>query len=127
MAIPGGTDAGRYWPLPLAPGVSRVVLVTRDHAAGLRAARGAAWQWGSGQLPGVQLLGLAVVASAPGRRPKPLRDLLQVAAGGFPRVWDLPWVEALRLGDPADQVALPGAFEVLATDLRALTFGDAHA
>src|SRR5689334_22419876 len=36
-AILGGVDAGRYWPVPEPPGISRVVLAARTHAQGLRA------------------------------------------------------------------------------------------
>jgi hypothetical protein len=103
------------------------VLVTRDHAAGLRAAQTGARQWAGGTLAGVSLLGLAVVASAPGRRPKPLRELIQLVSGAFPHMWELPWVEPLRLGDPADQVDLPAAFKTMADDLRSLTTGGSHA
>lgn len=124
VAVSGGADAGRHWPLPQPSRESSVVLVTRDHAAGLRAAQGGALQWASGVLVGVSLLGLAVVASAPGRRPKPLRDLIQLVAGAFPRVWELPWVESFRLGDPVDQVDLPAAFTSMAADLSSLTTGD---
>lgn len=124
LATAGGADAGRHWPVSREPGGSSVVLVTRDHAAGLRAAQGGALQWASGAPVGVSLLGLAVVASAPGRRPKPLRDLIQLVAGAFQHVWELPWVEPLRLGDPADQIDLPPAFTGMAADLCSLTTGD---
>jgi hypothetical protein len=123
LAVPGGADAGRYWPLPQHPDICRVVLVTRAHASGLRAAQMAARQWACGALPTVQLLGLAVVADAPGRRPKPLRELLELVSGGVPRVWELPWVEALRLGDPPGQIPLPAAFSAMAADLHHLVTG----
>jgi hypothetical protein len=119
----GSMDAGRYWPVPDSPGVTNVVLVARSHAHGLRAAQTAVSQWASGQVPAVRLLGLAVVADAPGKRPRPLRELLELVSGAFPRVWDLPWVEALRLGDPADQTALPESFSALAIDLHELITG----
>jgi hypothetical protein len=103
----GSIDAGRYWLVPRT-GTVDAVLVTRTHAQGLRAAQGAARQWAAGSLsPGVRLLGLAAVADAPGRLPKPLRQLLDLIAGGVPELWHLPWVEALRLGDPVPQEDLP--------------------
>ncbi|MBB6398179.1 hypothetical protein BKA00_005093 [Actinomadura coerulea] len=94
-----------------------MLLVARSHAAGLCAAQAAVAQWAAGVLPGVQLIGLAVVADAPGKRPKPLADLMRLIAGGVPRLWDLPWVEAFRLGDPPDKVRLPPAYARLVRDV----------
>lgn len=125
--IPTGADAGRYWPVPIYPGVGRVVLVARTHAHGLRSAQAAARQWASGMLPGhVQLLGLVVIADAPGRLPKPLRDLLRLISGGVPRTWEIPWVEGLRFGDPPARTSLPAAFAELASALQQITSGDHH-
>ncbi|WP_344272234.1 hypothetical protein [Actinomadura napierensis] len=105
-----------------------MVLVARSHAHGLRAAQAAAWQWStSAELRPVQLLGLAVIADAPGRRPKPLKDLLTLISGGVPKVWDLPWVEALRLGDPPGQVQLPAQYAAMAADLHTIMTGGRHA
>lgn len=125
-AVPGGMDSGRYWPVPDAPAYTNVVLVARSHASGLRAAQAAAWQWATGVLPTVRLLGLAVIADAPGRRPKPLKDLLNLISGGVPKVWDLPWVEALRLGDPPNEAPLPPAFTTMAADLQEIVTGGTH-
>ena len=123
-AVPGGADAGHWWPVCDPPTPVRVVLVTRSHAHGLRAAQVAAWQWTqSPKLRSVHLLGLAVIADAPGRRPKPLRDLLSLISGGVPKVWDLPWVEAVRLGDPPEQIPLPPPYAALAADLHSMTGG----
>lgn len=93
-------DAGRYWPVPASAGPRHpVVLVARSSAAGLQAAQTAARQWASGQVPAT-LLGLVVVADAPGSLPRPLRDLQRLVAGGVPRCWSVPWVEPWRLGEP---------------------------
>ncbi|SFQ41154.1 hypothetical protein SAMN04489713_1317 [Actinomadura madurae] len=124
---PGGTCAGRYWPVPEPPGQARVVLVARTHASGLIAAQAAARQWAAGVLPGVRLLGLVAVADAPGKRPKPLKELLRLISGGVPQVWELPWVEALRLGDPPTQVRLPSPYARLTQDLNRIISEDAHA
>ncbi|WP_146058910.1 hypothetical protein [Actinomadura rubteroloni] len=124
-AIPGGMDAGRWWPLGAPPTAMRVVLVTRSHAHGLRSAQAAAHQWSrSPELRSVDLLGLAVIADAPGRRPRPLRDLLELVSGGVPRVWDLPWVEEMRLGTPPAEIQLPAPYLSLAADLRTTTTGE---
>ncbi|MBD2894405.1 hypothetical protein amrb99_33300 [Actinomadura sp. RB99] len=82
------------------------------------AAQTAMRQWAAGGLPSVQLLGLAVVADAPGKRPKPLSDLLRLIAGGVPQLWELPWVEGFRLGDPPNQVKLPSAYIRLIRDMN---------
>ncbi|GAA2399698.1 hypothetical protein GCM10010191_03510 [Actinomadura vinacea] len=125
--IPYGKSAGRYWPTPDPPGQARVLLVARSHASGLIAAQSAARQWAAGVLPTVRLLGLVVIADAPGKLPKPLKDLLRLISGGVPQIWELPWVEALRLGDPPDQTKLPSAYQRLAQDLSRIISEDAHA
>ncbi|MGI5224367.1 DUF6668 family protein [Actinoallomurus sp. CA-142502] len=124
--IPRSMSAGRYWPMPVPPVSARVLLVARSHAAGLCAAQAAARQWAAGVLPNVRLLGLVVVADAPGKRPKPLSDLVRLISGGVPRLWELPWVEALRIGDPPDQARLPSAYSRLANDLHHIVSEDAH-
>src|SRR4029079_17379597 len=78
---------------------TRVVVAARTDARGLRAAKHAARQWASGLVPGTQLLGLVLVADAPGRIPRPLRDLAKVVSGGYPRTWHVPWIESWRLGE----------------------------
>lgn len=98
--------AGRCWPTPSMPGVvASCVLVARTHADGLMAAQRALQQWSASAAgPGVQLLGLVLVADAPGKLPVPLRDLVKVISGGAPRVWEVPWVEAWRFGNPEEHV-----------------------
>jgi hypothetical protein len=104
-----------------------VLLVARTHASGLCAAQAAARQWAAGALPNVRLLGLVAIADAPGKLPKPLKDLLRLISGGVPRLWELPWSEALRLGDPPGQARLPSAYARLAQDLDKVISEDAHA
>jgi hypothetical protein len=125
--IPRSASAGRYWPTPVPPGRSRVLLVARSHASGLRAAQAAAHQWAAGVLPNVRLLGLVVVADAPGNRPKPLNELVRLISGGVPQIWELPWVEALRLGSPPGQTKLPSAYSRLVSDLHRIVSEEAHA
>lgn len=122
--IPGSGNAGRYWPTPTSGGRSQVLLVARSHASGLCAAQAAARQWASGVLPSVRLLGLVAIADAPGKRPKPLNDLLRLISGGVPRLWELPWVEALRLGNQPEQTKLPSAYSRLIRDLERRIFED---
>ena len=118
--IAGGTRSAEHaWPIPMTPGTThRVVLVARTNYAGLTAAQRAATEWASNILgDAVQLAGLVLVPDAPGRRPKALRDLEQVIAGGVPRVWSLPWVDAWRFGPAIAGAPLPKEFRELFTDL----------
>ncbi|MEE1940986.1 DUF6668 family protein [Streptomyces sp. TRM 70361] len=117
-AVPGGRDAGRAW--PTAEHEQSVVLVARSGANGLRAAQNAVQQWASGMVTGIDLLGLVVVADAPGRRPKALRDLVRLVSGAVPRLWEIPWVEPWRLGEPP-LAHLPRECAPLARDLTGLT------
>ena len=96
-----------------------VLLVCRSDMRGLKAAQSALIQWASGAAPAVDLLGLAVMADAPGKLPKALREFGVLVGGGAPRLWMLPWVEAWRTGDLTDP---PGReYQRFIADLAALT------
>lgn len=114
-----GCDHG--WPqVPGAAAPARVVLTARSHVRGLRAAQAAATQWAAGLVPFVEVIGLVIVADAPGRLPKPLRDLAHVVGGGVPRTWTLPWNESWRLGEPPALETAPREVRRLVEDLRAV-------
>jgi hypothetical protein len=117
--IGGGRATGHCWPVLQDGRKPRVLLVCRADMRGLTAARSALMQWASGAAPGLDLLGLAVLADAPGKTPKPLRDFAAIVSGGAPRSWTLPWVEAWR---HADSTTLPPAreYQRFITDLAAL-------
>ncbi|WP_427008494.1 DUF6668 family protein [Pseudarthrobacter sp. H2] len=119
--LEGARATDHAWPVPDdAFGKPSVLLVCRSDLRGLKAARGALIQWASGAGPAVDLLGLAVLADAPGRLPKPLRDFAALIGGGAPRLWILPWVESWRLGDAT--AGPPGRdYQRFATDIAALT------
>ena len=95
----GARATDHRWPVLQDGSKPRVLLVCRADMRGLTAARSALTQWASGATPEVDLLGLAVLADAPGKTPKALRDLTSIVGGGAPRLWTLPWVEAWRHGD----------------------------
>lgn len=120
--LEGSRAMGHAWP-QTADGATepQAILVARTSARGLRSAQMAATEWASGTVP-VQLLGLVLMADAPGRLPRPLRDFAQVVAGGVPRVWRLPWVEPWRLGDPVSADTAPRAVTEFLGDLRSLNF-----
>jgi hypothetical protein len=88
--------AEHHWPLTAAGSV--IVLVARSNIPGLRAARLAATEWASGSLPGIHVAGLMVMADAPGRLPKEIRDFARVVGGGVPHMWHFPWVDGWRYG-----------------------------
>jgi hypothetical protein len=113
--LAGSRAGGHAWPLA-APDTRAtrppVVLVARTHASGLRAAQAAATEWAAGLVP-VRLLGLVLIADAPGRPPRPLRELAQLVAGGVPAVWRLPWHEPWRLGELIAASSAPPAARAL--------------
>ena len=119
--LDGARATDRAWPVhDDASGKPSVLLVCRSDMRGLFAARSALIQWASGAAPAVDLLGLAVLADAPGKLPKPLRDFAALVGGGAPRLWILPWVESWRLGDIT--AGPPGRdYQRFATDIAALT------
>ena len=117
----GSRAADHSWPLTdanVAP--ARVVLVARTHAHGLRAAQSAIREWAAGDAQ-VLLLGLVLIADAPGRLPHCLRQLADLIAGGIPAVWSLPWIEAWRVGEPPAPHNAPKVVRRLLEDLRAMT------
>lgn len=119
-AFPQGADAGRSWPIP-APGAwGRAVLVTRSHASGLRRAQAAARQWASGAVPRTALLGLVVVADAPGKLPPLLRDLVTLVSGAVPRVWPVAWMDELRVNPHVSTIDRPTSLMRVGRDLAGI-------
>jgi hypothetical protein len=93
-----------------------VVAVCRSHASGLKAAQ--RWAaWASDNKDRVNLLGLVVVADAPGRLPRSLESTIRLITGGYPRVWRVPYVQLWRVGVPPSADNLPTAGRQLHHDL----------
>jgi hypothetical protein len=115
-----GSRASRHvWPIaPHGAAATRVVLVARTDVRGLRAVQGAMRQWHEDSLRAV-VLGLVLMADAPGRLPRGLRELAGVVGGAVPRVWSLPWVEAWRVGEVPSPASSPREARALLVDLRA--------
>ena len=123
----GSRAADHSWPLTDADRPpARVVLVARTHAQGLRAAQSAIREWAAGDVQ-VLLLGLVLIADAPGRLPHSLRQLADLIAGGVPAVWSLPWIEAWRVGEPPAPHNAPKVVRRLLEDLRVMTEAGASA
>ncbi|WP_420116577.1 DUF6668 family protein [Micromonospora sp.] len=109
--IPGARAADHRWPelATLGPKYP-VLLCARTSLHGLTGAQEAAAQWAAGELPDVDLLGLVLLADAPGKLPPLLGDFIKVVAGGVPRTWSLPWVPSWRSAAPTDAAGLPRPF-----------------
>lgn len=117
--LEGSRAGGHAWPqADVGDTTPDVILVARTSAHGLRCAQLAATEWASGDVA-VQLHGLVLIADAPGRLPRPLKDFAQIVAGGVPRVWRLPWVEAWRQGEPVSTQTAPKAIVAFLDELRA--------
>ncbi len=117
----GSRAADHTWPLTGADRPpARVVVVARTHARGLKAAQTAIREWAAGDVE-VLLLGLVLVADAPGRLPGGLRRLADLIAGGAPAVWSLPWVETWRVGELPAASNAPKVAGRLLSDLQAMT------
>lgn len=103
-----GGDAGHAWPDPAFGPPYGVVLVARSTVRGLDAASLAARQHAAGCVPaGTQLLGLVVVADAPGKLPRRLTDHLEVIGGAVPNLWRFGWCEPWRHRPPTEQLDEP--------------------
>jgi hypothetical protein len=116
----GSCAAGHRWPVasPSNP-PAMVVLVARTNARGLRAAQSAMQQWQASEL-GLLVVGLVLMADAPGRLPRALRHLAGVIGGGVPRVWSFPWVGSWRAGEVPSRANSPRQAERLLADLRSV-------
>lgn len=108
--------AEHHWPLTAAGSV--VVLVARSNIPGLRAARLAATEWASGSLPAIHVAGLMVMADAPGRLPKEIRDFARVVGGGVPHLWHFPWVDGWRYGHDVIPEELPKEARTVLEQIR---------
>jgi hypothetical protein len=114
----GARVTDHCWPVLQDGSTPRVLLVCRADMRGLTAARSALTQWAAGATPEVDLLGLAILADAPGKTPTALRDFATIVGGGAPRLWTLPWVEAWRHGDNTPPTARE--YQRFITDIAAL-------
>lgn len=98
---PAAESAG-VW--PAADKHPYVVLVCRSHLTGLERAHKLALQAKGGLAGNCQLLGVAVVADAPGKLPKKLRQKIDVVGSTVSHLWQIPWIPELR---EAELTSLP--------------------
>ncbi len=91
-AIAAAGDAGRRW--PAADRYPWCVVVSRSTLAGLEAAHDAVLQAKAGLAGGCQVLGLAVVADAPGGYSSVVEEKIRVLTKLTPNLWEIayqPW------------------------------------
>ena len=111
---------GHAWPDLSPNGPARLIITARTNVRGLLAAKAVAKQWATGLVTNVEVFGLVLVADAPSRLPKPLRDLIKIVGGGYPRTWHVPWIEPWRLGEDPSLAASPREVRRLVDDLHNL-------
>lgn len=117
LAKAGAVDGQRHW-----PPAGRVLLVARTCTGGLEWARDLARQHASGRAgPKVELLGLVLVADAPGRLPARITDLADLVCGAFARCWQVPWLTEWRLATATEPLPVHPEVARLSADLHALT------
>lgn len=87
-------EAAGVW--PAADKFPYVVLVCRSHLTGLERAHELALQAKGGLAGKCRLLGVAVVADAPGKLPKKLRQKIDVVGAVVSHLWHIPWIPDLR-------------------------------
>ena len=100
--LTGSRAADHAWPIsPDRARPARTILIARTSYTGLTAAQRALRDWGSGSVS-VELLGLVLIADAPGKLPKELRALVDLIDGAAPgATWLLPWQPDWRFGQPS--------------------------
>ncbi|MGC4892301.1 hypothetical protein [Micromonospora sp. DT31] len=95
----GGTDLGCRWPDREIGEPARVVVVGRTNLDGLRAVSRALNAIREGRHPaGMRLVGVVLIADAPGRLPGPLVGRIRLLRSVAP-VWRVPWVPSFRVGE----------------------------
>ena len=105
-------DADRCWPR-----AGLVLLVARTSTSGLEWARDLARQHASGLVGDVELLGLVLVADAPGRLPTRIAGLRDLVSGAFPRTWHLPWLQEWRLAATTEPLPIHPDMQHLTAEL----------
>lgn len=109
-----GGDAGHLWPQPCFETARDVIVVARTTTWGLEAAQDAARQFLTGRVPeGTELLGLVLVADAPGRLPKPLALLRRLVASAYLQTWSVNWQQECRMTGRGQDLVVPALEPVM--------------
>ncbi|MCZ4610295.1 hypothetical protein O3S80_42355 [Streptomyces sp. Lzd4kr] len=95
----GGVDIGGRWPRPSAGEPSRFLIVGRTNAHGLQSVSRVLGALEEGNAsPKLELLGVVLVADAPGLLPLSLLRRIRVIRS-VTHVHRVPWIPAWRVGD----------------------------
>lgn len=114
-----GSGAAKHrWPVDPGGTPIRVVLVARTSHAGLTAVQAAMRDWYARHADRIDLLGLVLVASRPGRPAKQLRALQARVEHATRQTWLLPWVESWSLGEAPSPANTPKQVRALLRDLN---------
>jgi uncharacterized protein DUF6668 len=105
--LSGTAAANHSWPLRSDGEAVNVVLVARTSARGLYAVQAAMRDWSERHAQRVNVLGLVLVASRPGRVAKELQELVRDVEGATGECWSLPWVDAWELGESPSEINAP--------------------
>ncbi|MFI6078683.1 DUF6668 family protein [Actinoplanes sp. NPDC051343] len=120
-SVLGGVDLGCRWPQPERTEPTRVLLVARTHAGGLRAASQTLNAMREGRHPaGMKLVAVVLVADAPGGLPRILADRIRLLRSVAP-VYRIPWVASWRSGQ--NLTTLPQPLEKLGRLVQGPTAG----
>jgi hypothetical protein len=116
LAAAGAVDGQRRW-----PAAGRMLLVARTSTGALERARDLTRAHARGQAgPDVELVGLVLVADAPGRLPARISALADLVSGAFARCWQVPWLTEWRLAAASEPLPVHPEVARLSADLRAL-------
>ncbi|WP_240742167.1 DUF6668 family protein [Micromonospora zingiberis] len=95
----GGTDIGCRWPDPALAEPAQVMVVGRTNSDGLRAVSRALHAMKDGRHPaGMRLVGVVLIADAPGGLPAPLLGRIRLLRSIAP-VHRVPWIPSYRVGE----------------------------
>lgn len=116
LSAVGGIDAGSTWPV-----AEPVLLVARTSMSGLQQVQALVRQHASGPAGGAcELLGLVLVADAPGRLPRRVSELADLVSGGFTRVWQIPWLEEWRVAAASEPLPVHPDVARLIAEIQSL-------
>jgi hypothetical protein len=117
LAEAGAVDADRVWPR-----TGLVLLVTRTSTSGLQHAQALVCQHAAVgvEQARARLLGLVLVADAPGRLPARMADLADLLCGAVSHSWQVPWLTEWRLASRDEPLPVHPEVSRLCKDLRAL-------
>lgn len=114
----GWNDAHGAWPVPTGGAPSRVIVCAHITRQGLAAAKKTALQWASGQLNGIDLIGVIFINPLPGKIPKPLREEMKLVKGAYANAWTIGYIKEARTALSAHQIPITRPIKKMISDLK---------